>query len=239
MIAHVLDIFFPPLCELCREVLREGHSLCGDCAANLKRIESPFCQKCGEPFDGQIESHFSCPNCSTIELAFDFARSPLQAAGPARELIHALKYRSRFYLADEFAPFFMELLEQDERLSDLPQNTLVVPVPLHWWRQQIRQGNQANEIAKSFCQSSGLPFLPALQRIRRTETQTRLTRKQRLSNLHNAFRIREKMREKLTGATVILIDDVFTTGSTAHECARLLKKKASVERVIVLTLLRG
>ncbi|MDB4570220.1 ComF family protein, partial [Akkermansiaceae bacterium] len=170
---------------------------------------------------------------------FDFARSPLHAAGPARELVHALKYRSRFYLSDELGPFFMELLENDERLQNLPKDSLIIPVPLHWWRQQVRQGNQAHELAKAFSTLSGHILFPALQRVRRTETQTRLTRKQRLSNLHNAFRIREKMREKLAGKTVILIDDVFTTGSTAHECARLLKKKGLVERVIVLTLLRG
>lgn len=239
MIRRLLDLFYPPLCELCREVLSDGRSLCDTCAGDLKRIETPYCQKCGEAFEGQIEGDFSCPNCANVQLDFDFARSPLHAAGPARELVHALKYRSRFYLSDELGPFFMELLENDERLQNLPKDSLIIPVPLHWWRQQVRQGNQAHELAKAFSTLSGHILFPALQRVRRTETQTRLTRKQRLSNLHNAFRIREKMREKLAGKTVILIDDVFTTGSTAHECARLLKKKGPVERVIVLTLLRG
>ena len=239
MIARILDLFFPPLCELCREVLNDGHSLCQNCANDLRRINPPFCLKCGEDFEGQIEGEFECPNCTNVRLDFDFARSPLHAAGTARELIHALKYRSRFYLADELAPFFIELLESDDRLQNLAKDTLVIPVPLHWWRQQVRQGNQANELAKAFSKASDLPYFPALQRIRRTETQTRLTRKQRLSNLKGAFRIREKMREKLAKKTVILIDDVFTTGSTAHECARLLKKKGLVEKVIVLTLLRG
>jgi len=239
MIARLLDFVFPPLCELCQGVLTHGHSLCKECAKNLKRVEAPFCQKCGEPFDGQISGDFSCPNCSQIQLDFDFARSPLQAAGPARELIHALKYRSRFYLSEELAPFLSEVLKNDDRLSDLPRNTLVVPVPLHWWRQQVRQGNQALELAKAFTKHSGLTLYPALKRARRTETQTRLTRKERLSNLRDAFEIRSKMRENLAASTVILIDDVFTTGSTAHECARLLKSKAQVDRVIVLTLLRG
>jgi len=239
MIAGLLDLCFPPLCELCQTSLDKGHSLCRDCADGLQRIEEPFCQKCGEGFEGQIAGEFSCPNCSNITLDFDFARSPLKASGPSRELVHALKYRSRFYLSDELAAFFIELMGTDSRLHNLPESTVVTPVPLHWWRQQMRQGNQALELAKAFCRRSGLRLLPALKRIRRTETQTRLTRKQRLSNLRNAFAIHKKERENLKGATVILIDDVFTTGSTAHECARLLKKEAAVDRVIVLTLLRG
>ncbi|MGJ8696449.1 MAG: ComF family protein [Verrucomicrobiaceae bacterium] len=239
MIRKLLDWCFPPLCEVCSTLLDEGHSLCSSCADSLLRIEAPFCRTCGEAFDGQIEGDFDCPNCANLTFAFDFARSPLLATGPARQLIHALKYQSRFYLAPELAPFLMEVLKNDPRLASLPANTVIIPVPLHWWRRQRRHGNQALELARAFSPLSGLPLLPALKRRRATPTQTRLTRKERLSNLKNAFEIRPKDLDQLQDATVLLIDDVFTTGSTAHECARLLTKKAAVKRVIVLTLLRG
>lgn len=239
MIRKLLDLCFPPLCELCGELQNEGTALCEACFDKLPRIRQPYCIKCGEEFSGAIDEEFSCPNCTDIQLDFDFARSPLSASGGARELIHSLKYRSRFYLADDLARFFTEILESEARLVDLPENTVVVPVPLHWLRHQRRQGNQAHELAQSFCKLTDHQLSPALKRIRHTKTQTRLTRKQRLTNLKNAFIIRPKLQTNLAGATVILIDDVFTTGSTAHECSRLLKKEGKAKSVIILTLVRG
>lgn len=239
MIRKLLDLCFPPLCELCGELQSDGVTLCKPCFDKLPRIEQPYCIKCGEEFPGVIDEEFSCPNCTDIRLDFDFARSPLSASLGARQLIHSLKYRSRFYLADDLARFFTEMLESEPRLSALPKNTCVIPVPMHWIRHQRRQGNQAHELAQSFCKLTGKHFSPALKRVHHTQTQTRLTRKQRLTNLKNAFAIRPKFQKDLTGATILLIDDVFTTGSTAHECSRLLKKEGKVESVIILTLVRG
>lgn len=239
MIRRLLDFVFPPLCELCRELQTDGLTICDPCFDKLSRIHDPFCRKCGEEFPGQIDEEFACPNCTGIDLAFDFARSPLSSSPGARELVHALKYRSRYYLSSDLARFLMEILESDSRLSNLPENTLLIPVPLHWIRQQRRQGNQAHELDQSLAKHSGLPLFPALKRIRRTQTQTRLTRKERLSNLKGAFVIKPQMLAGIENATVLLIDDVFTTGSTADECAKLLNQKGKAVRVIVLTLMRG
>lgn len=239
MIRKLLDLCFPPLCELCGELQSQGTTLCESCFDHLPRIKLPYCKKCGEEFPGVIDEEFSCPNCTDIRLDFDFARSPLSTSGGARELIHSLKYRSRFYLANDLAKFFTEMFESDPRLANLPQNTVVIPVPLHWFRHQRRQGNQAHELAQGFCKLTGHHLSPALKRVRHTQTQTRLTRKQRLTNLKNAFAIRPKFQDDLAEATVLLFDDVFTTGSTAHECSRLLKKEGKVKSVIILTLVRG
>ncbi|MGC6426666.1 MAG: ComF family protein [Akkermansiaceae bacterium] len=239
MIRRFLDLLFPPLCELCGELQSHGINICDSCFESLPRIKDPFCRKCGEEFPGQIDDEFACPNCTEIELAFEFARSPLSASQGARALIHSLKYRSRFYLSSDLARFLLEVLGNDPRLADLPKNTLLVPVPLHWVRQQKRHGNQALELAKSLARLSGIPLCPALKRTRRTQTQTRLTRKERLTNLKGAFQIRPKMLPELENATVLLIDDVFTTGSTSHECAKLLSAKGKAARIIILTLVRG
>ena len=131
MIRRLLDLIFPPLCELCGELQRDDRNLCDSCFDELPRIHDPFCRKCGEEFPGQIDDEFSCPNCTKIELAFEFARSPLSASPGARELVHALKYRSRFYLSHDLARFFLESLENDPRLKELPAETLLIPVPLH------------------------------------------------------------------------------------------------------------
>lgn len=133
----------------------------------------------------------------------------------------------------------MELLEEDPRLAKLPTNTFIIPVPLYWLRHQRRQGNQAHELAQSLSKLSGISLSPALKRVRHTRSQTRLTRKERLTNLKNAFIIRPQFLDGLANTTILLIDDVFTTGSTAHECARLLKSSGKVKNVIILTLVRG
>ena len=103
-----------------------------------------------------------------------------------------------------------------------------------------RQFNQAEEISRAIALETSLPVLSMLKRVRRTETQTRLSRRQRLENLKGAFAIRKRWGMKKTVAPrgVILVDDVFTTGSTVNECAKVLRK-AGVGRVAVLTVMRG
>ena len=111
--------------------------------------------------------------------------------------------------------------------------------PLHWRRKQWRQGNQAYELAREFCTQSDLRLSQALRRIRATSTQTKLNRKERLTNLRGAFRIHKSALAGLQGSTIILLDDVFTTGATAHECTKVLLKDGSAKNVIILTLVRG
>ncbi len=240
MWARFLDLIYPSLCELCGSGLKEGESLCPSCIEGLSFIKEPFCKTCGETFEGNISSEFVCPNCHNISFAFTFARAALEARGYARELAHRFKYQRRFHLAHSFAHLLQEVMETDPRLNQLQTKELIViPVPLHWWRRQTRTANQAYEIARAFSKLTGYPLLDALIRKRHTQTQTQLTRKERLKNLKGAFSLREKHREHLTHKTILLIDDVFTTGSTAHECASVLKKETQIKEIITLTLLRG
>jgi ComF family protein len=116
-------------------------------------------------------------------------------------------------------------------------------VPLHQSRLRTRHFNQAEEIARVVAELSGMPMEKCLTRVRRTETQTRLTRKQRMENLRKAFALRETWNKKKPAALkeapgVVLVDDVFTTGSTVDACAKVLRK-AGVKRIAVLTVLRG
>jgi len=235
----VLDLLYPPVCEFCDTALDAAESLCAPCQDSLLRITAPFCQKCSEPFDGNITDSFDCPNCFGIEFHFDFARSALRSAEKTRELILNFKYQRRFYLARELSTLIHQTLSEDPRLSDLPSDTVIIPVPLHWWREQKRTSNQSFEIARQLGLAVGYPVIKAIKRQRYTITQTRLTRKQRLQNLKGAFLLREKHLPDIKGRTILLIDDVFTTGSTAHECAKLLKSEGNAAKVIVLTALRG
>lgn len=238
MFTRLLNLLYPAVCELCQTSLPDGSSLCPSCRAQLPRVIPPFCATCGESFDGALNVQFECRNCRGLRHDFDFARASLKGLAQSFDLVHRLKYQRHFFLARSLATFLHETLLEDERFQALT-SPILVPVPLHWRRQQWRHGNQAHELARELSKASGLSLSCCLVRKRRTQTQTKLNRRQRLSNLRGAFAIKKRHRHRLAGKDLILIDDVFTTGATAHECSRLLKKEAGVAKVAVLTLVRG
>ncbi|MEJ6718007.1 MAG: ComF family protein [Akkermansiaceae bacterium] len=239
MIARFLDFLYPPICELCQKPLECGDSICSSCADLLPRISEPFCQNCGESFDGNLEDEFRCQNCLGLTHAFHFARASLKGTSMPFHLVHSLKYRRRFFLAQNLAELMEKTLEEDSRFREMGREAILVPVPLHWRRQQWRQGNQAYELSRQLSKLTGLPLSNALKRVRSTRTQTKLSRKQRLSNLRGAFRLKRGHLDRIRGAQVILVDDVFTTGATAHECTRILKQEGQASKVAILTLVRG
>ena len=112
---QILDLIYPPVCELCKSGLERGSALCQTCQDSLPKIREPFCQNCGEVFDGNLPDDFSCPNCQGLALDFDFARASLQGREQAFELIHLLKYHRRFYLARNLARYLEDTRQEDER----------------------------------------------------------------------------------------------------------------------------
>jgi ComF family protein len=239
--AHWLDLLYPPGCHVCGTALSGGRYLCERCRGSLPRIQAPFCLRCGMPFDGALPDHFECHQCRGREHAFEFARAAFRASDDARELMHAFKYQRQLHLHRELARLAAEAWEDPRLVSQTDPEWTVVPVPLHWRRKQWRWFNQAEEIARAVAEIRRLPVLRALRRVRHTTQQTRLNRRQRLENLRGAFRVarRVERHDLLRGKPVVLVDDVFTTGSTADECARILREKAGAEKVVVLTVLRG
>jgi ComF family protein len=210
--------------------------LCDACYEDAARVKEPYCERCGESYDGVIGSGFVCPNCDGLDYAFDFAFSALLNTVPNHQLVVDFKYRGRRGLSRELACFCDEVLREHPRFSQLPDPVLV-PVPLHWRKQWQRGFNQAELLAQQLSTLGFAPSLSLLKRTRYTETQTKLSRAQRAENLKGAFVARE-LPEQFR--SVILLDDVFTTGATAHACALAVKKHApEVENVVVLTALRG
>jgi competence protein ComFC len=238
--ARMLDLVYTPQCALCGQVLRDGRSLCDQCDADLPRLTPPFCQKCGEPYAGLIEGEFTCPNCSDLALDFEFARPALMRDERTRSLIHQLKYGRSIHLVAELGRLAAEAFVDDRLRLALAAKWPLVPVPLHRRRLQHRNFNQAAEIALVVARHTGLPVLQALKRIRATDTQTLLGRKQRLVNLAGAFVLTTAGRRQLaqSAAGMILIDDVLTTGATTHACASTLRR-AGCETVLVVTVMRG
>lgn len=238
-----LDFLYPSHCELCGEGLENGRGLCGGCESTLPRLEAPFCQRCGEPFDGafpEVHGPAACPNCDDLRYAFEFARPVLQAREGARKLIHGLKYKRRIHLGAELGRVAAAAFEDPRLALARAERWPVVPVPLHRARLFRRHFNQAEEIARGLENACGLPMVRALARIRATSTQTRLSRRKRLENLRGCFRVTRTGQKLLESRPpgIILLDDVFTTGATVHECARTLRR-AGAEKVIVVTVARG
>lgn len=197
-----------------------------------------MCVKCGECFDGAITDEFTCPNCNELKLTFDFARAAYQGNEDTLDLIHNFKYQSQIHLAKELGRLTTKALT-DPRFSEYLENGILIPVPLHWRRYRKRKFNQSEEIAQVIAKLQGhLTMINALKRTRYTQTQTSFSRAKRLTNLKGAFKVRSKYIDTIKDHPVILVDDVFTTGSTANECSKTLLE-AGATSVAILTLIRG
>lgn len=237
---RVLDLFYPPLCALCGVNLRHGRSLCTACDEDLPRLAEPFCQSCGEMFPGIIGDSFSCPNCKNLRFSFEFARPATVRDPRTLDLVHRLKYNREIHLAGELGRLAHGAFADPRLAPALDGNWPLVPVPLHRKRLQHRHFNQAAEISRALASHAGLPVLHALRRTRQTETQTRLSRKERMENLRGAFEITRHGRcwIETSPQGAVLVDDVLTTGSTVNECAKTLRR-AGFHRVFVVTVMRG
>jgi ComF family protein len=230
----LLSLFFPPHCASCGADTEGGVHLCAGCAEKARRIEAPFCEKCSEPFDGAIDEAFVCANCGDRELHFDCAVAPYLSRGVVREFIHRFKYDHERFLRLPLGAWLAAALE-DERLTRTPIDA-IVPVPLHPTRFRERGFNQATLLAEQLAAHAKIPVVEALRRTRYTTTQTRLDRHERMENLRNAFRVRQSAA--VQSRHLLLVDDVFTTGSTVDECARVLRL-AGAASVRVATVARG
>lgn len=238
---RALDLLFPSVCHSCGAGIAGPRSLCPPCEEAIPSLKRPFCLRCAEEFEGKIEGDFQCPNCRSLDFSFEFAR-PATANHPVvLEMIHQLKYQRRIYLGAELGRLAARVFQEDPRLIQaLEEKWPLVPVPLHRRRKLWRYFNQAEEIALPLSHLTGLPYCKGLLRLRGTDSQTRLSRAQRLKNLRGAFGISRVGRDFFRGkpAGALLVDDVFTTGATADECARILRREG-VQKVVVVTVMRG
>ncbi|MBT8038284.1 MAG: ComF family protein [Verrucomicrobiae bacterium] len=232
-----LDFIYPATCHLCQRSLTQGRHLCDPCTDTLHLITPPFCSQCGESYDGKIHADFICPNCHDLDFSFDFAKAALHSDGEGRALVHDFKYRRQIHLARELGRLAAIALD-DPRFHPYLNDGILIPVPLYRLRLRKRKFNQSEEIAKCLAKNRQLTAVNALKRNRNTQTQTRFSRAKRLANLSGAFDITPRFKARIQDKRVILLDDVFTTGSTANECAQVLVKNGA-SHVAVLTVLRG
>ena len=235
---RLLDFIYPAMCQICERPLTHGINLCSPCIQTMPPIKPPYCQTCGEAYDGAITKSFTCPNCHKRKLSFDFARAGYRGTKSTLELVHNFKYKRQIHLSKDIAELTLTGLD-DTRFHPYIHDGILIPVPLHWRRYNWRRFNQSQEIAYQISKlKPELHVLNALKRTKYTQTQTSYTRAMRLTNLKDTFRVRQRLKKNIQNKHIILIDDVFTTGSTANECSKTLLD-AGAHKVAVLTFLRG
>lgn len=241
-VRSLLNLLYPLSCRVCEVPLINRDCFCRVCEEALSTLEPPFCQVCGEPFAGMIDREFRCDNCADRKLHFDFAIAAYRAEGEVRELVHRFKYGRDITLRVPLGRMLARALDDSRLQSEDLSTWRLVPVPLHRTREREREFNQSHELCLQLSRHSGIPVLHGMKRLRSTDRQARLTRAQRLENLRGAFTMRRGFSGKtspLAGAKVLLVDDVFTTGATTDECARILRREAGVQKVVVIAVARG
>jgi len=230
---RVADLLYPPACLRCHQHLRSRRSVfCVACLTSMPRTGRPICQRCGMMVSGAFDATDTCVGCRRRALAFEAARSPWVYTGPLRDALHLFKYRDHWrigdWLADEMSVYAAETLPL-ERID------LVLPVPLHWLKRVLRGYNPAAELAQRIARELDLPYAPqSLRRRRWTATQTTLHGRRRFRNVQDAFAANPR---HVNGKRILLIDDVLTSGATAHACAGALRD-AGARDVFVLTAAR-
>lgn len=234
-LAGFMDLVFPRACAGCgKAVGEEALYLCWDCLSRIPVIHPPFCSICGNPVDGVIDEVFECSSCSQERPFFDIARSAARYSGVVEALVQDFKYHRATWLTNDLASLMLTCFR-----THLPREDIdaVTYIPLYPTKERERSYNQAGLLA----QRIAAHFHKALyhnmvHRTRPTRSQTHLTASERTANVKNIFAV--KRERALKGLSVLLVDDVMTTGATVNECARVLKG-AGARKVVVLTVARG
>lgn len=228
-----LDALFPPRCSACPRFSRAR--FCSRHAPTAVPLKPPFCRVCGSPFDPLAKHDPLCAPCREAKHSFEAARSAWVYDGAPRDAIHRFKYGGKSALAARLAPVLLDLLSTDDVLSGHEFDG-VVAVPLHPRRERKRGFNQSELLGRALARELEVPFLPLLRRIRATPPQVGLSAKERGQNVQGAFALSPRETEPVN-QRILLVDDVYTTGSTLRECAAVLLR-AGAPSVCALTLAR-
>jgi len=227
------DVVFPPRCVNCRGLgSSEGEfrHLCEKCAAQIDYVRAPHCATCGHPFYGVVEGERMCPHCEGLAPAFREGRTAVLSKGPGRALVHELKYHRGLHVLEDVEKIF----RRAEHVVGLARGATLVPVPLHPRKRRERGFNQSELIAECLARAAGGGTRVArlLRRTTDTVSQTHHDRRARQANLKNAFALASRATIS-AGQHYVLVDDVFTTGSTLNSCALALRRAGALNLDVV------
>lgn len=232
--AALVDFVLPPRCAHCGIIVASDAGFCPDCWNALDFLSGPACARCDTPFDIAQGEGAVCGACIADPPPYARVRVPLVYGAATRRVVLRLKYGRRTGLARLMARMMLPTLPAEARSGDW----LLVPVPLHRWRLWSRGFNQSAEVARHLSHASGVPLtVDAIERHRRTPPLRGLGRIARARTVRGAFRLSDGAREAISGKSVLLVDDVFTSGATAAACARALLR-GGAQRVEVVAFAR-
>jgi competence protein ComFC len=230
-----LDVVFPRVCVSCQSVVeeRDGRSLrhvCAACAQQLQVVGPPHCTTCGHPYYGIADENRLCEHCEALVPKFGEGKTAILLKGPGRALVHALKYHHGLHVLEDV----VALMRRAPTYADFVRGKILVPVPLHSRKARERGYNQSRLLADCAVQAvdGEASVAELLVRVVDTVSQTQFDRATRQQNLKNAFAL-------ASGAVItpghhyLLIDDVFTTGSTLNACAAVLRDAGALNLDVI------
>lgn len=237
IIEKLLNILYPVKCPFCGVITSAGaekrnshNGICAECRKKIKYITEPRCKKCGKPVSRE-ESEY-CFDCTGKKHSFEEGRSLWIHKAPVDQAVYAFKYQNRRIYGKTFGA---ELAEQYGKYLRKKEIDVIMPVPLHKKRRKNRGYNQAEILANELGKRTGIPVDgKSLKRIKETSPQKKLNDKGRKQNIKGAFAV----DGNVTGKTIVLVDDIYTTGSTLDEAARTLYRNGA-EKVYFLTISIG
>ncbi len=232
MIRRLLNLFLSKRCFICGTELplHTKEECCDACRPFLELcvIRDKKCEKCGRGLSYMYHNTV-CHSCQQHQLHFDGAVSAFHYDGHIKDAIHRLKFKNKAYLAATFARHVHNVLPRTSRYD------YIVYPPINLKTFYKRGFNQAELIARELSSSTDIPvLLHALKKVKDNEVQSRLSGKDRFRNVAGVFAVQPNAISKLSGKNILLLDDVLTTGATASECSKMLKK-AGAASVFLLT----
>lgn len=228
-----VDAVLPPRCPISGEIVETQGMAAPAAWAGLNFITAPMCACCGAPFEFEAGEGAQCVHCLDDRPPFEVARAALKYDDASRSVILGFKHGDKTHAAPAFIPWLKRAGAEILREADC-----LIPVPLHRWRLISRRYNQAALIAFALGKESGIEVLPqALIRTRPTPSQGHMKAKERMKNVRGAFAFDERFKDRIVGKNIVLVDDVYTTGATVRECAKVLIESGA-RKVHVLTLAR-
>jgi ComF family protein len=226
-----IDLILPPRCAICRKHSQE--QICKECTSKIKYLKTPYCRVCGRPHDARFEGDF-CHDCYLKKTSFNSARSVAEYEGVIKKALHIFKFNNRYGLKTCLGRIAADYLNNSSGMN-LSEVDMMIPIPLSRKKLKAREYNQAKLLAEELSKHTGLAINDEiLKRTRETTPQFELSRKERLSNLKDAFAASSAVKDK----TILLIDDIYTTGATVKEASNALKR-AGARKVHVLTIARA
>lgn len=228
-----LNTILPPRCVLSGDMVDQQGMISPQSWAQLDFIHDPLCQSCGAPFGYEVQQGAHCASCIDYPPPFDSARAALKYNDASRNLVLGFKHADKTHGALAFVPW-LKTAGRDM----LSSADALIPVPLHRWRLLKRRYNQSAIIGHYLSKDTKIPMLhDALIRTRYTPVQGHMSHDERRKNVRKAFIANPVHEDDIKDKTLVLIDDVYTTGSTVKECTKALRK-AGAKKIHILTLTR-